>query len=1233
MSNFFVRLYDWFRGHRLVFWLLLAGWAVGTGALVLRMRFVEDITSFFAGDDAGRKQALMFRNLKLKDRIVLLLSEADPDTLISAGDRLVESLAPLVDEGLLSRVTEGVDATTIHRSADFVYDHLPIFLRDDDYARLDSLLRDDRGVEQAVERCFATIASPSGLFAGEFCLRDPLGIGSSPLAGLQRFSAGNRYELYGDRIFSADGSTLFLFADPAHGLGSTDTNDRLVGQMEAAIARVRKETGVRIDYFGGPAVAVYNARQIKHDTMLTLTLALLAVVAVITFALRSRGAVLLILLPVLFGTLFALAAIYLAQGRISSIAIGAGAAVLGIALSYSIHIVSHHTHTDDPRRVIAELAYPLTVGSITTIGAFVALLFTHSGLLQDFGAFASLTLMGTTLFCLVFLPHFLSDRRKRHSGRLFRLIDRLNGYSYERNRWIVGSIVLATIGCAFFYNDVRFDTDLHHLNFEPRHILEAQHRLERLTEGEGETTRVFLLTSAPDNPGTAAACATLGRQLDTLLASGRIVSYATAGDYFVSAAEQERRIDAWNTFWATRSDTLIARLEQAAARAGFSDHAFDAFSALLRNRYTVCDYSSERLADVPLFSDWINAVDTTVLLVSQIELAESDKTAVYAALETCDDTVILDRAYYSSQMIRAINDDFYFILLVSSFLVFGALLLSYGSLELALLSLLPMFVSWVIILGIMALYDIPFNIVNIILSTFIFGIGDDFSIFILDGLLSEYRDGRKLFRAHKTAIFFSAFTTIAGLGALLFAQHPALRSIALISVVGLSVVILVSYTLQPILFARFISSPVQHGGFPYTLRDLGRTAYAFLLFLGGCLTAQLLLLVSLVLPIRHAKKQAALHRLICAFVRGLLRIVPSTRVRFQNLARERFDRPAVIIANHQSSIDILLLLALSPKIVLVTNGRVWRSPILGPIVRYLGYFHTAAGYEAAVGQLREKVAAGYSVALFPEGTRSVDRTIGRFHKGAFYLADRLGLDLLPAVIYGAGEVCSKRQSLYIKPGWIVCRLLPRVSAGDPRFGTTLRKQAKSWRRWYVEQYAALCDEYDRARNPYFRNALRKNYLYKGPLLMHRIRREAARADYYDAWDQALPRDAAVTELGCGYGARAVMLGLLSRQRRIVGLDPDEERIRIARHGFLNDGNISFGLLSDETELPHSDIFLVNGPADDPLLDRCLSRLRPGGSILLTDPADATRPEIESFARRHGLVLRAEAGRTVLTRNT
>ena len=196
---------------------------------------------------------------------------------------------------------------------------------------------------------------------------------------------------------------------------------------------------------------------------------------------------------------------------------------------------------------------------------------------------------------------------------------------------------------------------------------------------------------------------------------------------------------------------------------------------------------------------------------------------MYTDIDLLESTAVIDRGYFSSKMVEATSEDFNYILLVSSLIVFFALLLSYGRLELTILTFLPMAVSWVIILGMMSIFNIKFNIVNIILATFIFGIGDDFSIFIMDGLLQEYKNGTKVLGSHKTAIFFSAFTAIVGMGVLIFAQHPALKSIALISVLGLSVVVLVSYTIQPILFRWLVTSQTKNGGFPYSIGSILNT--------------------------------------------------------------------------------------------------------------------------------------------------------------------------------------------------------------------------------------------------------------------------------------------------------------------------------------------------------------------------------------------------------------------------
>jgi hypothetical protein len=109
-------------------------------------------------------------------------------------------------------------------------------------------------------------------------------------------------------------------------------------------------------------------------------------------------------------------------------------------------------------------------------------------------------------------------------------------------------------------------------------------------------------------------------------------------------------------------------------------------------------------------------------------------------------------------------------------------------------------------------------------------LGDDYSLFIMDGLLQEYKTGKKNLSSYKSSIFLSAITTVTGLGVLIFAKHPALRSIALISIIGIICVVVMAQILIPFLFNFLIKNRVQKKRFPWTLsgfRDLGFCVYLF----------------------------------------------------------------------------------------------------------------------------------------------------------------------------------------------------------------------------------------------------------------------------------------------------------------------------------------------------------------------------------------------------------------------
>jgi predicted RND superfamily exporter protein len=130
--------------------------------------------------------------------------------------------------------------------------------------------------------------------------------------------------------------------------------------------------------------------------------------------------------------------------------------------------------------------------------------------------------------------------------------------------------------------------------------------------------------------------------------------------------------------------------------------------------------------------------------------------------------------------------------------VFVVLLVSFRfNFKYALFGFLPILLSWLIVLGAMVLFDVRFNLISIIISTFIFGRGVDYSIFIMNGLTD--RDSQKL-NYHKTAIFFSAVTLIVTVSSMLIAQHPAIRSVGFSTLVGLLSAVILSYVIQPAIF-------------------------------------------------------------------------------------------------------------------------------------------------------------------------------------------------------------------------------------------------------------------------------------------------------------------------------------------------------------------------------------------------------------------------------------------------
>ena len=1036
MHRIFVKIYNFFRRHRPVFWVsMFSSFAIFL-FMASKIHLEENITSFFPSGNSSH-MAEVYSNLKVSDKILIMFSSTDgsidpdkEDSLFSAAARFGELVeATGVPEGKYLDCVSGDD---ISGMLDFVGAHLPVLMEDSDYESL-ARLDNPAVVDSAIRNVYLNLISPAGFAVKDVLMSDPLSIGGGVLGRTAELNPVSDYQVRANHVFTPDGNTLLAFLEPAFSSGETGNNDALVAIVDAAVDSLAAEfPTVEVHYFGGPAMSVYNARQIKRDTYATSIVALVIIILFILCVFKRRRSIFLILCPAIYGAVFALAMSWLTRGSISGIAVGAGTAIMGIALSYSIHFLAHQNYVRSVTQLLEELCSPLIIGSVTTIGAFVGLLFTSSRLLQDFGLFAAYTLLGTMVFCLVFLPQFLVAQSDVREGKVLRIIEKISSYPFDRNKWLIAALVILTAVCGYMSTKVGFDSDMMDLTYWEPKLKEAE---AMLAAQDRDSTKTVMLVNvgASDDLAYNALRGTL-QELEALKSEGLISDYSDGGAFVAGHEEQMRRIGKWKAFWTPeRVASVSEEIRSAAVKYGFREDAFDGAIARLSADYQPVEwFDSKATQPVPMaFSSWMGSSDNLKMFVCQATMRRADIDEVYSRFYGNPNVVIFDQSYFANKAAESINNDFYLILFISSFLIFFVLWLSYGRLELALLSFLPMAVSWIIITGIMEMLGVQFNIVNIILSTFIFGMGDDFSIFIMDGLLHKYRTGRELVNSHKSAIFFSSFVIIVGIGALIFAKHPALHSIALITILGMVAVVLVAYVAEPVIFREFVTKPASEGKAPYTFGTV--FGALFLLYIPAVLGGAVILLIGMLLqlvPIGRERRQTIISLMlhhacrllvwICPFIKSV-RLGPDGK-----RLRQWTGSHGIVCANHQSSLDIILLISVFPKVKFFVADWVRNSPLFNLISGLLGYICKSDGLMESemVQRVATDLEHGWNYVIFPEGTRSRDGSMKRFHKGAFLLADVMKAPMIPVVFYGNWRICPKGTGLNLTRGVSVTQVLP-----------------------------------------------------------------------------------------------------------------------------------------------------------------------------------------------------------------
>jgi len=797
---FFVRIYRFFTQHKILLYTLMV---LSSAVFIFfgsKAQFEEDLLKLLPSSEKT-EAGLVFGNLKIKDKIFMEMTGVEPEVMTGYVDELMDSI--LADDEGIANTLYRLEPDMALNALDYAMTHVPSFVDTSLYGRFDSAIA--HAGETMAQNHELIMNDETGTVT-EMVTTDPLNLRECLMPDV---SSSMGFTLIDGHLFCADSTVALIYISPDFQSFDSEQGSKLINHIKHCVKTFEKaHPDAEVLMHGAVVRAGDNSRIMKRDIFLTVGISLVLILIVLAIAFKSFNITWQNLLPVLYGTFFALACMYWIQGGMSLMALGVGSVVLGVALSYCLHVIIHQRFVGSVEQMLKEESWPVCLGCLTTIGAFLGLLFTQSDLLKDFGLFSTFALVGNTFFALIFLPHFLKEGESQRNEKIFKGIDKVNNYAYDRNPIvIIGLCAIILIGF-IFSGKVKFDNDLKNIGYESDDLHKSENLYSEKNDHGG--LQQYYAVLAPTLDEALDANKALSMKLDSLREAGDLIAYTpTVSMLFQSQAEQQRRIEAWKNYWTPEKvNQAMAAVRTAAASNELSPDIFVPFQAMLEAEYEPGDlYDAEVIPD-GLLCNFIEESDGKYLIFNTTQQEKDKMTANSDLIAGMPHALVVDPFYYTGNMITMIHKDFNITLIFSSLFVLLVLLLWFKDLVIALIAFMPMFLSWYVVQGWMAIFGLPFNLINIVISTFIFGIGVDYSIFVMQGLLASQRnEGDKLLEYHKVAVFFSAFVLIVVMVAMICATHPTIKSIGQSTLIGMLSTIMITYTLQPLVFRWVMKIP------------------------------------------------------------------------------------------------------------------------------------------------------------------------------------------------------------------------------------------------------------------------------------------------------------------------------------------------------------------------------------------------------------------------------------------
>jgi predicted RND superfamily exporter protein len=700
----------------------------------------------------------------------------------------------------------------------------------------------DEGIRQRVGELRRQLSTPQGIAVKELAKLDPLGLAQIFLGRVESSRGTLQVDWTSGYYLSRDRRMLLILAEPVRPPQNIKWNERLVAAVDDAVT----ETLARwhdIAGPGGPAkpdvdlggphmTALGDTSLLRNDMLVNIVTSAVGVLLLFLFAFRRPGALVYALLPLICGLLLTFGFAELTVGSLSTATSVVAALLIGLGIDFVI--VSYGRYIEERRKGASIEAALLAmsgssgravlIGAITTTATFYAFTFTDFAGLRQMGLFTGTGILFCAAAVFLLLPAMLAWSEDHHqrrqtepnlylhsfgSGALMRLCIR-----HRRAALLAGGLITAAAFALAL--QIRFDESMRTMRPQGNRGTAVANEVGQKF-GSGFNAMTLLLSgSSPDEIVELAARAAEGAQ--KLVSQGVLFGYSGVTSLIPPPARQ-REVLAWlasERHGALDLQRIRSTFARAAAEQGLRVEPFAPGLDLLGRAI--------HLSGPIGVQDFRGAKQTQLLLDRFLKRTERGwRGAVYLypagsqwrrepppqaldlARKLGPNAILTGTNVVNQTVRREVLQDAWIAGLLGFLLVASLLWLDFRTLRHTLMSLAPLLLGILWMIGGMSLFDIQMNFINVFVTTMIIGIGVDYGVHVLHRYL-EVRDltdeeyDRGIQETGK-AIVASALSTIVGFGSVTFSHYPGLVSTGKVAILGALCTSLVAITLLPTLLS------------------------------------------------------------------------------------------------------------------------------------------------------------------------------------------------------------------------------------------------------------------------------------------------------------------------------------------------------------------------------------------------------------------------------------------------